>query len=1035
MKNVTKSLTALLLALVMSLTLLPAQALAAERGTETASDGALLDGYLYQLAGMDIADYERGFDTAGTPAMYAASGNLTAAERAVYNTLKEQLILIANGQRKDTMIQTTGTLPDQTSADKVWQALLADLPYALYWHDKTIGIAYSCTRDNGRKDITFKFAVAAEFRGGSLYTTNIPDVPEAVAVAKQVVSTNRGKTDYGKLQAYRQYICDQVSYNSSINKDTAYGNPWQLLWVFDGDASTNVVCEGYAKAFKYLCDLTEESNGWIGSVETLDVTGTMDGGSHMWNVVRINGTNYLADVTNCDQGMVGYPTKLFLCGIQTKDSSMYHQDTKTKYIYDTNTINSFKAADLAVSAAGFDPGTAAVPADVKMSNAVVSGNTIVVTWEKAAGAATYVVYRKTADSKWVKLATVGSSTLKYADKTAARGVTYYYTVLALAADGKTKSGYDKAGVPAIIAPAKVELGKISANAADVTITWTKADGADKYYVYRKDTKNTSWKKLAAVDSSTLKYVDKTVANGVQYTYTVLACAADGKTKGGYDSTGLTVMMVPAMVELSKATHSATNITVTWKAAAGAKTYRVYRKAAGESKWTTVAKSVSGTSYTDKTVKVGVKYTYTVKGIASDGKTLSAKYNAAGVSDTLPKGATPAKVELGKISANAAGVTITWTKADGADKYYVYRKDTKNTSWKKLAAVDSSTLKYVDKTVANGVQYTYTVLACAADGKTKGGYDSTGLTVMMVPAMVELSKATHSATNITVTWKAAAGAKTYRVYRKAAGESKWTTVAKSVSGTSYTDKTVKVGVKYTYTVKGIASDGKTLSAKYNAAGVSDTLPKGATPAKVTLTGISTDSAGITIRWQKAANATKYYVYRKDTTNTKWKKVAVVSSTGAASYSYKDTTVTRNVAYTYTVRGVSSDGQTMGGYNAAGKTAKVTASASATPAYVTMKDARRVTSGTKGIRLTWTTTNNAKTYNVYRAANPPKDKKGNPANVPTSKWKLVGQKVDALSFLDVTGKSGVTYAYTVRGVAANGKTLSTNYNTVGLRATMP
>ena len=479
MKNVTKSLTALLLALVMSLTLLPAQALAAERGTETASDGALLDGYLYQLAGMDIADYERGFDTAGTPAMYAASGNLTAAERAVYNTLKEQLILIANGQRKDTMIQTTGTLPDQTSADKVWQALLADLPYALYWHDKTIGIVYSYTPDNGWKDVTFKFKGAAEFRGSSLFTTNIPNVPAAVAVAKQVVSANRGKTDYGKLQAYRQYICDQVSYNSSINKDTAYGNPWQLLWVFDGDASTNVVCEGYAKAFKYLCDLTEESNGWIGSVETLDVTGTMDGGSHMWNVVRINGTNYLADVTNCDQGMVGYPTKLFLCGIQTNGSSMYHQDTKTTYIYDINTRNSFKAADLAVSAAGFDPGTAAVPADVKMSNAVVSGNTIVVTWEKAAGAATYVVYRKTADSKWVKLATVGSSTLKYADKTAARGVTYYYTVLALAADGKTKSGYDKAGVPAIIAPAKVELGKISANAAGVTITWTKADGADK----------------------------------------------------------------------------------------------------------------------------------------------------------------------------------------------------------------------------------------------------------------------------------------------------------------------------------------------------------------------------------------------------------------------------------------------------------------------------------------------------------------------------------------------------------------------------
>ena len=58
MRKVKKNLTALLLALVMALTLLPVQAMAAERGTETASDGALLDGYLYQLAGMDIADYE-----------------------------------------------------------------------------------------------------------------------------------------------------------------------------------------------------------------------------------------------------------------------------------------------------------------------------------------------------------------------------------------------------------------------------------------------------------------------------------------------------------------------------------------------------------------------------------------------------------------------------------------------------------------------------------------------------------------------------------------------------------------------------------------------------------------------------------------------------------------------------------------------------------------------------------------------------------------------------------------------------------------
>mgnify|MGYP002673595184 CR=1 FL=1 len=739
MKRIGKSLAALALALVMSLTLLPVQAMAVEGDAETASDGALLDGYLYQLAGMDIADYERGFDTAGTPAMYAASGNLTAAEQAAYNTLKEQLILIANGQRKDTAIQITGTLPDQTSANKVWQALLADLPYALYWHDKTVGIGYSYIPDNGWENITFKFAVAAEFRGDSLYTTNIPNVPAAVAAAKQVVSANRGKTDYDKLQAYRQYICDQVSYNFSINKDTAYGNPWQLLWVFDGNASTNVVCEGYAKAFKYLCDLTEESNGWIGSVETLDVTGTMNGDRHMWNVVRINGTNYLADVTNCDQGTVGYPTELFLCGIQTNGSSMYHQDTKTTYIYDTDTRNSFKAADLAVSAAGFDPGAATVPANVKLVSAkVVSGG--------------------------------------------------------------------------------------------IQVTWNEADGAAKYKVYRKDAANTVWKVIA---------------------------------------------------------------------------------------------TVTGTSYTDKTAKIGTKYNYTVRGVAADGKTLSPGFDRTGVSATIPKPTAPADVTLGDAKVVTGGIQVTWNEADGAAKYKVYRKDAANTVWKVIA---------------------------------------------------------------------------------------------TVTGTSYTDKTAKIGTKYNYTVRGVAADGKTLSPGFDRTGVSATI---SAPTNVKLVGAKAVNGGIQVTWQQANGAVKYKVYRKDTANTDWKVIATVSSA-----SYVDRTTKIGTKYTYTVRGVAADGKTLSpGYDKTG------VSATAAPAKVALVGGKRVTSGTKGIQVTWKSTANAQTYNVYRAANPPS------GDVPASAWVLVGKKVNALTFKDTTGKSGTLYAYTVRGVAVDGKTLSAAYNKYGVRVTMP
>ena len=829
MKRVGKSLMALALALVMSLTLLPVQAMAAEVTAETASDGALLDGYLYQLAGMDIADYERGFDTAGTPAMYAASGNLTAAEQAAYNTLKEQLILIANGQRKDTAIQITGTLPDQTSANKVWQALLADLPYALYWHDKTVGIGYSYIPDNGWENITFKFAVAAEFRGDSLYTTNIPNVPAAVAAAKQVVSANRGKTDYDKLQAYRQYICDQVSYNFSINKDTAYGNPWQLLWVFDGNASTNVVCEGYAKAFKYLCDLTEESNGWIGSVETLDVTGTMNGDRHMWNVVRINGTNYLADVTNCDQGTVGYPTELFLCGIQTNGSSMYHQDTKTTYIYDTDTRNSFKAADLAVSAAGFDPGAATVPANVKLVSAKVVSGGIQVTWQAADGAAKYKVYRKDAmNTVWKVIAIVTGTS--YVDKSAAAGVTYSYTVRGVGADGELSPGFDRTGVSATIpkptAPADVTLGDAKVVTGGIQVTWNEADGAAKYKVYRKDAANTVWKVIA---------------------------------------------------------------------------------------------TVTGTSYTDKTAKIGTKYNYTVRGVAADGKTLSPGFDRTGVSATI---SAPTNVKLVGAKAVNGGIQVTWQQANGAVKYKVYRKDTANTDWKVIATVSSAS--YVDRTTKIGTKYTYTVRGVAADGKTLSpGYDKTGVSATAAPANVTMGSAKAVNSGIQVTWQRAEDAAKYRVYRKDAANTGWKAIA-TVSDTSYVDKTAKIGTKYTYTVRGVAADGKTLSPSYDKTGVSAT----ATPAKVALVG-----------------------------------------------------------------------------------------------------GKRVTSGTKGIQVTWKSTANAQTYNVYRAANPPS------GDVPASAWVLVGKKVNALTFKDTTGKSGTLYAYTVRGVAVDGKTLSAAYNKYGVRVTMP
>ena len=278
----------------------------------------------------------------------------------------------------------------------------------------------------------------------------------------------------------------------------------------------------------------------------------------------------------------------------------------------------------------------------------------------------------------------------------------------------------------------------------------------------------------------------------------------------------------------------------------------------------------------------------------------------------------------------------------------------------------------------------------------------------------------------LTWAAVNGAAKYDVYRSNSADGTFSKVG-STDKTTYVNTGAVQGVTYFYKIRAVGASGASGFSNTVAIHVAGVVKA---PAVVVLSGIKADAAGITVTWKATANADTYNVLRRDASNTAWKVIA----RGVSGTSYKDTTVARGVMYSYTVQGVAADGVTTGPYDTTGKSAKVTASASTTPGYVTMKDARRVTIGEKGILLTWTTATNAKTYNVYRAANPPKS--GDTLRpVPTSKWVLVAEKVGALSWKDTTGTSGTTYAYMVRGVAADGKTLSTSYNTVGVRATMP
>ncbi len=254
----------------------------------------------------------------------------------------------------------------------VYNTLLVDFPYELYWYDKAADESFILSLDGVeiRNDsiqgkclcvedavLTFGFLVDGYY--GSEYRTNADRMEiakKAAANAQKIVEEAAGMSDYRKLVYYREKICALTSYNAQAAQTKSPGNqnPWQLVYVFDEDSTTNAVCEGYAKAFQYLCDLTAFADEGIYSyIVTGTIAGDAGEGPHMWNIVHVGEYgNYLADVTNCDKGMIGEEDQLFLAAsVYGNMSDGYRFKVSSKqvtYKYQEEMINIYSKEDLSL---------------------------------------------------------------------------------------------------------------------------------------------------------------------------------------------------------------------------------------------------------------------------------------------------------------------------------------------------------------------------------------------------------------------------------------------------------------------------------------------------------------------------------------------------------------------------------------------------------------------------------------------------------------------------------------------------------------
>ena len=260
------------------------------------------------------------------------------------------------------------------------------------------------------------------------------------------------------------------------------------------------------------------------------------------------------------------------------------------------------------------------------------------------------------------------------------------------------------------------------------------------------------------------------------------------------------------------------------------------------------------------------------------------------------------------------IKLSWSKVPGATGYKIYKSTSENSGYSLLKDVTSgSTVTYTDKSVTFGTTYYYKILSYVKlNGTIVDGTYSNVKSIQVLPATPVISKVSRSsATALTVTWGQVGGASGYVIYRSDSENGTYSKIGTASGGSTvtYTDSNCTCGKTYYYKVRAY----RTVSSKNYYSAYSAAKSYYTVPAKVKwdLTNIKVESTAVTLKWNKATGAEGYYIYRSDSKDGTYSKVATITS--GSTLSWKNTGLTKDKKYYYKICGyLTRNGNVITGY---------------------------------------------------------------------------------------------------------------------------